>query len=138
MTSMTGEILSSCPFRVKLGSGEPFAESPLYPDERTSSDRANWSVSCHHRKSVDFSITSSVHSFLHFGLDGRLQKRSRAVAQDLGQRIPQKNSFGLEDLSVGLERITPSVEKWDIEHRHHETGRFGAWAVDLPVDHQSA
>jgi hypothetical protein len=23
------------------------AESPLYPDERTSSDRADWSVSCH-------------------------------------------------------------------------------------------
>ena len=31
----------------KLGSEEPFAESPLYPDERTSSDRADWSVSCH-------------------------------------------------------------------------------------------
>jgi hypothetical protein len=32
--------------RVKLGSGEPFAKSPLFPDERTSSDRADWSVSC--------------------------------------------------------------------------------------------
>jgi transposase len=27
-----------------------------------------------------------VHSSLHFGLDGLVQKRSRAVAQDLGQR----------------------------------------------------
>jgi hypothetical protein len=42
---------------------------------------------CHHRKSVDFSITSSVHSSLHFGLNGLLQKRSRAVAQDLGHRV---------------------------------------------------
>jgi len=29
----------------KLGSGEPFAERPLYADERTSSNRADWSVS---------------------------------------------------------------------------------------------
>jgi pimeloyl-ACP methyl ester carboxylesterase len=28
------------------GFGEPFAKSPLYPDEQTSSDRADWSVSC--------------------------------------------------------------------------------------------
>src|ERR1700733_3076862 len=33
-----------CRIWVQLGSGEPFAESPLYPDERTSSDRADWSV----------------------------------------------------------------------------------------------
>jgi hypothetical protein len=33
------------PVRAKLRSGEPFADSPLYPDERTSSDRADWSVS---------------------------------------------------------------------------------------------
>ena len=40
---------------------------------------------------------------LHFGLDGLLQKRSRAVAQDLGQRL-RKNSWSgeLEDVSVGL------------------------------------
>jgi hypothetical protein len=58
---------------------------------------------CHHRKSVDFSITSSVHSSLHFGLDGLLKRRSRAVAQDLGQRL-RKNSWSgeLEDVSVGL------------------------------------
>src|ERR1700738_5314910 len=31
---------------VKLRSGVASAESPLYPDERTSSDRADWSVSC--------------------------------------------------------------------------------------------
>ena len=37
---------SGCPHRVNLGSGEPFAESPLYPDQRTSSDRADWSASC--------------------------------------------------------------------------------------------
>src|SRR5713226_2491640 len=36
----------------KLGSGEPFAESPLYPDERTSSDRADWSVSCQQRNNI--------------------------------------------------------------------------------------
>jgi hypothetical protein len=33
-------------FGSKLGSGEPFAESPIHPDEWTSSDRADWSVSC--------------------------------------------------------------------------------------------
>ena len=44
---------STSPCDVRLGvpngSGEPFAESPLYPDERASSDRADWSVSCHER-----------------------------------------------------------------------------------------
>jgi hypothetical protein len=35
------------PVWVKLGSGEPFAESPLHPDERTSSDRADRSVLYH-------------------------------------------------------------------------------------------
>jgi len=49
---------------------------------------------CHHRKSVDFSITSSVHSSLHFGLDGLLKKRSRAVAQDLGHRLRKKFLVG--------------------------------------------
>jgi hypothetical protein len=44
----------------------------------------------HHRKPIDFSITSSVHCFLHFGFEGLLQKRSRAVAQDLGQRVRKK------------------------------------------------
>ena len=34
---------------VKLGSGEPFAESPLHPDERTSSDRTDWCVSVESR-----------------------------------------------------------------------------------------
>jgi hypothetical protein len=36
--------------KVKLGSVELFVESPLHPDQRTSSDRADWSVSCHNRK----------------------------------------------------------------------------------------
>jgi hypothetical protein len=63
---------------------------PVSPNQRTLSEQSGWSVSCHHRKSVDFSITSSVHSSLHFGLDGLLQKRSRAVAQDLGQRVLKK------------------------------------------------
>ena len=31
---------------VGLGSREPFAQSPPYADERTSSDRVDWSVSC--------------------------------------------------------------------------------------------
>jgi hypothetical protein len=31
---------------------------------------------------------------LHFGLDGLLQKRSRAVAQDLGQRVLKKFLVG--------------------------------------------
>jgi hypothetical protein len=35
-----------------------------------------------------------VHSSLHFGLDGLLQKRSRAVAQDLGQRVRKKFLVG--------------------------------------------
>jgi hypothetical protein len=52
------------------------------------------SEKCHHRKSVDFSITSSVHSSLHFGLDGLRQKRSRAVARDLGQRVRKKFLVG--------------------------------------------
>jgi invasion protein IalB len=34
---------------VTNGSGEPFAESPVCPDERTSSDRVDWSVSCQQR-----------------------------------------------------------------------------------------
>ena len=34
----------------KAGSGEPFAESSFYPYERTSSDRVDWSVSCHELK----------------------------------------------------------------------------------------
>lgn len=34
--------------------------------------------------------TSSVHSSLHFGLNGLLQKRWRGVAQDLGQRVRKK------------------------------------------------
>jgi hypothetical protein len=40
----------------------------------------------------------------HFGLDGPRQKRSRAVAQGLGQRV-RKSSWleELEDISVGLD-----------------------------------
>jgi hypothetical protein len=48
----------------------------------------------HHRKSVDFSIASSVHSSLLFGLDGPLQKRSRAVARTSAQRIRKKFLVG--------------------------------------------
>ena len=40
---------ASCLSWVRLGSGEPFAESPLHADERTSSDRADWSVLCQRR-----------------------------------------------------------------------------------------
>jgi hypothetical protein len=46
-----------------------------------SSGRPGMSEKWRHRKSVDFSIASSVHSSLLFGLDGPLQKRSRAVAK---------------------------------------------------------
>jgi hypothetical protein len=39
----------------------------------------------------------------HFGLDGLRQKRSRAVAQGLGQRVRKSSWLGeLEDVSVGL------------------------------------
>jgi len=39
----------------------------------------------------------------HFGLDGLCQKRSRAVAQDLGQRVRKSSWLGeLENVSVGL------------------------------------
>jgi hypothetical protein len=44
-----------------------------------------------------------VHSSLHFGLDGLLQKRSRAVAQGPRQRVRKSFWLGeLEDVSVGL------------------------------------
>jgi hypothetical protein len=39
--------------RVSRGIGEPFAESPLYPDERTSSDRADGSVSWLHPRGLE-------------------------------------------------------------------------------------
>jgi hypothetical protein len=39
-------VQGQCLNWVKLRSGEPFAASPICPDERTSSDRADWSVSC--------------------------------------------------------------------------------------------
>jgi hypothetical protein len=37
-------IPAPSPLRVKLGSEGPFPESPLYPDEPTSSERSHWSV----------------------------------------------------------------------------------------------
>src|SRR6266404_1009531 len=57
---------------------------PVYPGKQTISEPVGTSHLCQHRKSVDFSITSSVHSSLpkhfaqgrHFGLDGLLEKRS--------------------------------------------------------------
>jgi len=63
---------------------------PVYPG-KLDNFRAGWHFAfVPHRKSVDSRITSSVHSSLpkhfaqgrHFGLDGLLEKRSRAVAQD--------------------------------------------------------
>jgi hypothetical protein len=44
---------------IKLGCGEPFAESPVYPEQRTSSDRPVWSVSCKTGSGGFHSITSS-------------------------------------------------------------------------------
>jgi hypothetical protein len=44
-----GVLSGGCLSWVELGSGEPFAQSPLHHDERTSSDRAEWSISCHRR-----------------------------------------------------------------------------------------
>src|SRR5258705_12496565 len=39
----------------------------------------------------------------HFGLDGLCQKRSRAVAQDLGQRVRKSSWLGeLENVAFGL------------------------------------
>jgi len=42
---------------------------PVYPQKQTITESVGTSHSCHHRKSVDFSITSSVHSSLreHLG-----------------------------------------------------------------------
>jgi hypothetical protein len=56
--------------------------------------RTSRHVSDSRQKSVDFSTTSSVHTSLHFGLDGLLRKRSRAFAHDLGQRVSKKLLVG--------------------------------------------
>jgi PAS domain S-box-containing protein len=51
---------------------------------------------CHHQKSVDFSVTSSVHSSSHFSLDGLLQKRARRCARPRSagpQKVPGWESW---------------------------------------------
>jgi len=47
------------PARVKNGPGSPETPLPVYPDQRTSSDRPSWSGSCQQPKSRTCSITSS-------------------------------------------------------------------------------
>ena len=52
----------------------------------------------------------------NLGLDGLRQQRSRAVAQNLGQRISKSSWLGeLQNVSGRSWRITPSVEKWRLE-----------------------
>jgi hypothetical protein len=57
---------------------------------------------CHHQKSVDFSITSSVHSSSHFSLDGLLQKRARRCARPRSAGPQKVPGWELENVSVGL------------------------------------
>jgi hypothetical protein len=59
------------PFRVKRGSGEPFTESQLHPNERTSSVRADWSVSCQERSWHLSSGDHKLSSRLEIGSVGR-------------------------------------------------------------------
>jgi hypothetical protein len=59
------------------GSGEPFAESPLYPDERTSSDRADRSVSCQFRTHAPQQTTCTNRSDLLDHLVGAGEQRRR-------------------------------------------------------------
>src|SRR5580700_10098683 len=90
--------LTACLLRVTNGSGEPFAENPLDPDERTSSDRADRPVLCQELPlighlgqtfaAVHFLLTSSAqqgdqrvelieslpHSVLHPGGDSAFQR----------------------------------------------------------------
>jgi hypothetical protein len=92
---------------------------PVYSDKRTFSKSVGMSQECRHRKSGDFSITSSVHSSWHFGLDGLRQKRSRAVAQDLGQQVRKSSWLGeLENDSVGLGVSLLQWRSGGFEHPH--------------------
>src|SRR5258705_5171510 len=71
---IAARLLFRSPFRVNRVVLTARRSLPVYPDERTSSDRPRMSGWCHHRKSVDFSITSSVHSSLPKHL-GSISKR---------------------------------------------------------------
>jgi hypothetical protein len=67
--------------------GRPPTYAGLIPEAASIATR-DTSETVHSRRGRAASRhTSSVHSSLHFGLDGALQKRWRAVSQDLG---PQK------------------------------------------------
>src|SRR5258705_3945433 len=67
---------------------------PLCPGKRTLRDAVGMSASCHHRKSVDFSITSSSGA----GRRGRSARKNGPVSG------PAKSSWlgELENVSVGL------------------------------------
>ena len=55
----------------------------------------------------------------HFGLDGLRQKRSRAVAQGLGQRVRKSSWLGeLEDVSIGLSVSLLQWRSGGFEHPH--------------------
>ena len=75
-------LIARCPVRVEPGIGEPFAERPLCPDERTSSDRADWSVSCHFRT---YAAQLVVRSVLQHSPHG--QKSSALYPQDRDKTV---------------------------------------------------
>ena len=59
----------------------------------------------------------------NLSLDGLRQKRSRAVAQNLGQRIAKSSWLReLENITSRSRRITPLLEKW----RHRTPPRYAA------------
>ena len=52
-------------------------------------------------------------------LDGLRQQRSRALAQNFGERVGELSWLDqLERRYPGSWRVTPSVEKWRLEHPH--------------------
>jgi hypothetical protein len=62
-------------------SRKPFAESPLYPDERTSSDRPDRSVSCEQRSSIRCPIQTIIGSAdqMPRGVDGARYKTAYSM-----------------------------------------------------------
>ncbi len=89
-------LIARCPVRVEPGIGEPFAERPLCPDERTSSDRADWSVSCHFRT---YAAQLVVRSVLQHSPHG--QKSSALYPQDRDKTVTNG------DPCVSAPRILP-------------------------------
>ena len=65
-----------CLLRVKHGSGEPFAESPLYPDEPTSSVRPTWPEFRHYFFPVSFLGSSDLLGQLYAGEKIEIARRT--------------------------------------------------------------